>query len=111
MRLLIWISVGSQQVRRGLKCYSKLDREVDFGRKQKKREREVQKWGLGAGAELEFASKAQVSSISVRHHRTRHLMFSIFPQCSSPSSIPSLLLFLSLSLRSGSQSGPTGPGE
>lgn len=67
----------------------------------------------GAGYKLELASRAQVSSISVRHHTTRHLMFSIFPQCSSPPSIPPLSLSLSrsFSLRSGSQSGPTGPGE
>ena len=44
----------------------------------------------GAGYKLELASRAQVSSISVRHHTTRHLMFSIFPQCSSPPSIPPL---------------------
>lgn len=48
----------------------------------------------GAGYKLELASRAQVSSISVRHHTTRHLMFSIFPQCSSPPSIPPLSLAL-----------------
>lgn len=30
VRLLIWIFVGSLQVRLGLKHYSKLDQEVDF---------------------------------------------------------------------------------
>lgn len=102
---MIWIFVGSLQIRLRLKYYSKSDQEVDFvGEKSLK---EVQKRGLWARSELELASRAQVSSISVRHHTTRHLMFSIFPQCSSPSSIPPLSLWL----RSGSQSGPTGPGE
>lgn len=52
----------------------------------------------GAGYKLELASRAQVSSISVRHHTTRHLMFSIFPQHSSPPSIPPPSLSLPLSL-------------
>ena len=51
----------------------------------------------GAGYKLELASRAQVSSISVRHHTTRHLMFSVFPQLSSPPSIPPLSCALSLS--------------
>lgn len=50
----------------------------------------------GAGYKLELASGAQVSSISVRHHTSRHLMFSIFPRHSSPPSIPPLLLSLVL---------------
>lgn len=37
VRLLIWISVGSQQVRLGLKCYSKSDQGLGFGRTKKKR--------------------------------------------------------------------------
>lgn len=49
-----------------------------------------------AGYKLELASGAQVSSISVRHHTSRHLMFSIFPRHSSPPSIPPLLLSLVL---------------
>lgn len=45
MRLLIWISVGSQQVRLELKCYSKSDQGLDFGRTKKKEENEKCKSG------------------------------------------------------------------
>lgn len=64
----------------------------------------------GAGYKLELASRAQVSSISVRHHTTRHLMFSIFPQCSSPPSILPLSRSFSLS-EVGHRVVPLDPGS
>lgn len=52
VRLLIWISVGSQQVRPGLKCYSKLDQGLGFGRTKKKENEKCKSGDLGLDPNL-----------------------------------------------------------
>lgn len=102
---------GLAELRRGLYHCSRWDQWDDVRRSLGENTEKTVRLNV-AGCKLELASRAQVSSISVRHHITRHLMFSISPQCSSPPAIPPLSLSFALSpLRSGSQSGPTGPGE
>lgn len=52
VRLLIWIYFGSQQVRLGLKCYSKSDQGLGFGRTKKEGNEKCKSGDLGLDPDL-----------------------------------------------------------